>query len=311
MLPSISVVVPVFNREQLIERCLDSILRQTLLPKEIIVVDNGSVDSTYHTVKEWMTKNSLSGVNMKLLSEESPGACAARRKGLENATGDYLIFFDSDDEMHSDLIEKAANVISSNPETDIVCWKVRIHQLDKSIKIPAFITKNIIESHLIHTLLRPQGYMVRKDFLVKAGGWQKSVDVWNDYELGLRLLIKKPILKAIDEILAEIYAQEISITGKNFSSKEGKWERTLEEMEEENKNSGIPEKDSIIKILNYRKAILAAHYQREGNKGGAKKLMKQTLKEISFKDKMHLIFSYHYTKLGLRGAWRIIRLTYL
>ena len=258
-----------------------------------------------------MNENSNPSVAMKLLREEIPGACAARRKGMENATGDFMIFFDSDDSMLPDLIERASNIILSDPTTDLVCWKVRIHQLDNTIKVPTVIPGNPIESHLIHTLLRPQGYMVRRDFLITTGGWNKPVEVWNDLELGLRILLYNPKIKLINEILAEIFAQENSITGKDFSSKEGKWEKTLDEMVKVNDSFSHHDKNKIKKILNYRKAILAAHYYREGNKKSAGKLMQQVVKGLRLKEKLYLKFAYHYTKIGLRGVWKVIRTTYV
>lgn len=306
----VSVIVPVYNREKLVTRCLDSISRQSVAPREIIVVDNGSTDNTYNTVKDWINKNRSLGTRLKLIKESRKGACRARQRGLEASEGNYLIFFDSDDEMRPNLIEEATNKLSVIPSLDIVCWQCRISLLDGSQKIPSFDVKDPIENHLIHTLLRPQGYMVRKEFLESAGGWEKPVKVWNDYELGLRLLLNDPRIAGINKVLAEIYAQEESITGKDFSSREGEWEKVIHEMEEVNSKSNHPQKKRISKILNYRKAILAAHYYREGNKEGAENLLKEALTGKGLKDWCLLQFTYHYTKKGLRGVWRLVRFAY-
>ena len=308
--PVISVIVPVWNREGLIEKCLDSIVRQTRKPSELIIVDNNSTDKTVEVVEKWINRHSDSGIKFKLLVEKKRGACAARQKGLENADGEFLIFFDSDDRMLPNLIEKVNTSLLSNPGVDIVCWKCRIKLLDGSYRVPPFMPENPLEGHLIHTLFRPQGYIVRKTFLNEAKGWTKFVEVWNDFELGLRLIINKPKIIAIDEILAEIYSQEDSITGKDFSSKQGKWELTLNEMEEENERNDHPQKNKIRKILNYRKSILAALYFLEGNSKAACNLMNETLKDKSPVDKLLLKFSYHYTRRGFRGVWRIVRYFY-
>ena len=308
--PKISVVVPVWNRASLIERCLDSVKNQSLQPTELIVVDNNSSDKTVEVVKQWIRNCEDSGIKIQLLSELKKGACAARQKGLENTEGDFVIFFDSDDVMLPGLLENITDKIRSNPETDIVCWKCRINQLDGTVKIPAFIPENPIESHLIHTLFRPQGFIVRKDFLLRAGGWNKPIEVWNDLELGLRLILWKPKLVAINKVLAVIYSQKDSITGLDFSSKEGKWESTLHEMEKENEKHSHPRNKKIKRILHYRKSILAAHYYLEGTRNGAANLIKETLKNKSFMEKLLLQFSYHFTRKGLRGVWRIVRMAY-
>ena len=99
---SVGVVIPVFNRQNLVIRALESVLHQTVKPAELIVVDNNSTDSSYETVKSWMEKNQDCGIRFKLLKEERRGACNARQKGLENTDSEYIIFFDSDDEMLPD-----------------------------------------------------------------------------------------------------------------------------------------------------------------------------------------------------------------
>lgn len=307
MRPTISIVIPVYNRQELILRCLDSIAMQSYPPLEIIVVDNGSTDATCLTVIDWIEKQKAKK-KYRLLIEDKRGATFARQKGLDNAVGDFVLFFDSDDVMNPDLIEKVTNKIMTSPDLDLVCWRCRIHQLDNSVRIPLFQPQKPIENHLIHSLLRTQGYVLKKDFLLKSGGWKKNLPVWNDLELGLRILLLRPKIKYIEEILVDVYAQKNSITGENFTSKEGEWETSLEEMRETVANSQYLDKERILRILNYRKAILAAHYKREGNKTSAKKLMTEVSEKIKFREKLILKISYLYTAAGLRGAWHIARL---
>lgn len=310
MKPKVSVIVPVRNREKLVKRCLDSVLHQTVLPYELIVVDNNSTDNTVNVVKDWINEHQDSGFSIQFLMQQERGACPTRQKGLENATGKYVIFFDSDDTMHHDLIAKAMKEIEEYPDADIVCWKCRIHLLDGKTKVPSFMPENPLESHLIHTLLRPQGYMVKKSFIEKSGGWNKPLKVWNDFELGLRLLMMDPKLVGIDEVLAEIYSQRESITGLDFSSKEGEWEKTLGEVDKEANKRESGEGEKVLRILDYRRAILAAHYYREGNKKGARKLIKATVEDKGKWEKFILKFSYYFTAAGFRGAWRLVRFAY-
>ena len=302
MKPKISIIVPVLNRAELIIRCLESIKNQSLLPYELIVVDNGSTDETVANVTRWMLANGTTGIKLHILEESVKGACAARRKGLNNAHGNYVIFFDSDDEMRKDLIKTASDAVENDNDIDIVCWKCKLHLLNGKTKVPTFNVSNPIENHLIHALLRPQGYMVRKDFLIKAGGWQKNIAVWNDYELGLRLLLSNPKIKGIKKILADIYSQEDSITGKKFSDKEGKWEQTILEMRRTNELSKHPAKERISRILDYREIILAAHYSKEGKTESGEKLLEDTIKRAGQNPTLFK-FIYNYTRKGGRGAW--------
>lgn len=303
----LSIIIPVLNRENLVLRCLDSIVNQSVLPDEIIVVDNGSTDKTKENVKGWFESHKDTGIKLSLLNEEKRGATFARQKGLEKAENPYLIFFDSDDEMLPTLIEKALSKLKSQPSADIITWNCRLRLLDASEKIPTVIPGNFLESHLIHALLRPQGYLVSKSLLKEAGGWKKPLKIWNDYETGLRLLLTKPEIIYIDEVLANIYSQVDSITGTNFSSKKESLEETLDEMERETLNSNHPDRTRILKILNYRRSILAAHYKLENNYDSARTLFKKTIKGKPLKESLPLIFSYYYTGLGFRGAWRLVR----
>lgn len=308
MNPLVSVVVPVFNREKLIKRSLDSVFSQTYRPVELIVVDNSSTDSSLKNIQAWKQHHDGdSEFIIKILSESKRGACAARKKGEDCASGEFVIFFDSDDEMNPDLLKEAINAFKTEAAPDVVCWPCRIHQLDGTLKVPPFMPENPLEGHLIHTLFRPQGTMFRNEFLKKTGGWEKDISVWNDFELGLRVLLNNPKITGVKKILADIYSQSESITGKDFSSKEGSWEKTIEIMREDNKDIQHPLMEKIDAILDYREVILAAHYSREGNRASARKLLKDAIKKQNLLRKFCFMSAYYYTRKGGRGAWRILR----
>ena len=308
----VSVVVPVRNREDQITRCLDSVAAQTYRPLELIVVDNDSDDDTFDTANNWKGSIKDPELDVKVVSETVRGACAARQKGLDNVSGEYVIFFDSDDVMRPALIETAISVVSKSPEADVVCWPCSIRQLDGSIKIPTFMPENPVEGHLIHTLFRPQGTLLKTNYIKNIGGWGKPISVWNDFELGLRIILGRGKITGINKVLADIYAQPDSITGENFSSKQGLWEKTIEEMRHENSISDYPLKKEIDDILTYREIILASHYALERNFHGAGELSEKAMKRAKNKlQKLLLQFTYLYTRLGGRGAWRLIRKLFL
>ena len=317
----VSVIIPVLNREHLIGRCLDSIKAQTWPNIEIVVVDNGSTDSTVDVVKGWMERNISEGVNesisdgvsekishtLILLSEQKRGASIARNRGLHNAKGDYIIFMDSDDTLHPDAIEKAMTVFRNDNTIDLVGWRCRINMIDDNTKIPAFEMARPYESHIIHSFIHPGGYMAKRSLLLAAGGWDESLSGWDDWEFGIRILLQSPRIIGLEEILAEIYLQEQSITGTDFSHKEGAWEKAIDKAVTAVTISDHKQKNNLIDMLHYRKALLAAYYYREGNINGAKKLLKEALKKRNAKQQLLLKYAYHHTRFGLRGAWRLIR----
>lgn len=89
----ISIIIPVYNREDKIGRCLDSILAQTFHDLEILIVDDGSTDQTLAVCESYMEKDQ----RIQLFQIEHRGVSAARNKGIEEANGRYLLFVDSDD----------------------------------------------------------------------------------------------------------------------------------------------------------------------------------------------------------------------
>lgn len=91
--PKISVIVPVYNTEKFISRCLDSLINQSLKNIEIICVDDGSTDNSLEILKKYEQKDS----RIKVFSKENQGAGSARNLGLENAKGEFINFIDSDD----------------------------------------------------------------------------------------------------------------------------------------------------------------------------------------------------------------------
>lgn len=100
-LPNVSVILPLYNCEKYISRCLDSILEQTLSNIEIIIVDDGSTDSSLAICKKYAQKCS----NIVLISQENSGAAIARITGLKAARGKFIGFVDADDWVDSRMFE--------------------------------------------------------------------------------------------------------------------------------------------------------------------------------------------------------------
>lgn len=305
----VSVVVPVFNRAGLLVRCLDSVAAQTWGRLEIIVVDNGSADGSADVAEAWAEANK--GIEVLVLSEPRRGACAARNKGLDNVSGEYVIFFDSDDVMRPGLVRRAIKEFQCDQRRGIVCWPCCIHGLDGSLRIPPFQPDRPLECHMIHALLRPQGYMARTNLVKDVGGWNESLPGWNDWELGVRLLLADPEIGFVEDVLSDIYAQPESITGRNFSSKAGVWEKSLDAVRDVIKVSlkGGEEKRRLLRIVAYRTVILAAHYAKEGRMDLANRLKRKAMSDsvLGIVQRLALQVAYAYTGSGGRGAWLILR----
>lgn len=99
--PLVSVIVPVYNVEKYLRQCLDSILGQTYKNLEVIIVDDGSTDSSANIIKEYKKKDD----RIVVISQKNQGLSAARNVGIKKANGDYIMFVDSDDWIAPDIVE--------------------------------------------------------------------------------------------------------------------------------------------------------------------------------------------------------------
>ena len=189
----ISIVIPVFNREKLIIRALDSVMAQTHKHLHIIVIDNNSTDGTLAAVEQYADSHRTDETRFTIASQPIPGAAAARHKGSELADTEWIMFFDSDDTMLPDLVERYVNAINSeDDQLMLVCTGATVQQPDgKLIEKPIF-DRNPIENHIFHSFLATQRMIVRKSYLEQCGNWNHDAKIWNDWELGLRLLLPHP-----------------------------------------------------------------------------------------------------------------------
>jgi succinoglycan biosynthesis protein ExoO len=101
---SASIILPTFNRRALLEESLESILRQTHRPLEVVVVDDGSTDGTDGMAAPWEERGGEAGVSVVWLRQENRGVSAARNRGLEASSGGFVLFHDSDDLLEPDRI---------------------------------------------------------------------------------------------------------------------------------------------------------------------------------------------------------------
>ena len=101
----VSVVIPVYNVEKYVEKCLDSVINQTYQNLEIIIVNDGSTDNSLSVCQ----KKKLSDSRIKLINKENGGLSSARNAGIECAQGEFICFIDSDDWIELDYIEVLLN----------------------------------------------------------------------------------------------------------------------------------------------------------------------------------------------------------
>lgn len=127
--PNISIIMPVYNAEKYLSRAIDSILAQTLQEWELICIDDGSTDDSAAILEKYVQMDS----RIHVIHQENAGVSASRQVGMESASGDYIIHFDSDDwadkEMLKELYSKA-----EESDADVVICDFYVENLEKETK---------------------------------------------------------------------------------------------------------------------------------------------------------------------------------
>ena len=292
----LTVVIPVYNRADIVGRTLQCLSEQDTRDFALILVDNNSQDDSLKVLQTW--KNENPDIDCAILSEKKPGAAAARNCGLRNVTTEYVLFFDSDDVMFPEHISSAIRLLKTNPNVDILGWDINIQLSSGKYKKGRFYVKNPLVNHLIFSSISTQRFAVKTSFINSVGGWNEKVRLWDDYELGVRLLLAKPIiLKRKGNIAVTTYFSEESLTSHTFLDNKENWEYPLNLISCHLKRSS----GSILPWVGYRKAILAAEYLSEGSCIDAERIMNEISESGLNKRLAKLIFLCH--KIFKRFSW--------
>lgn len=132
----ISLIIPVYNKEDFVVRCIDSLINQTYEDIEIIAIDDGSTDDSLKILNELEKKDQ----RMKVFHQDNAGVSAARNRGLLEATGDYVYFIDGDDYLIKDACEKMIKA-TNNGIYDMVICKYQIENSNGRVNVPVEINK--------------------------------------------------------------------------------------------------------------------------------------------------------------------------
>ncbi|MBD5398044.1 glycosyltransferase [bacterium] len=127
--PKISIIVPVYNVEKYLQRCLDSLVNQTLKDIEIICINDGSKDNSYKILKDYAKRDK----RIKVFTQDNSGPAKARNVGLKNATGEFIMFCDSDDEYTEDMCKDMLSCIKKQNVDLVMCNTTLLNREEKEI----------------------------------------------------------------------------------------------------------------------------------------------------------------------------------
>ena len=186
----ISVVIPTYNRRDLLKRALVSVFAQSLLPTEVIVIDDGSTDGT-----ELMIAKEFPSV--RYCRQENSGVSSARNLGIDLAKADWLAFLDADDEWLPDKLSQQSKALLANLEYKVChteeMWirnGIRVNPAKKYAKIGGWIFKDC----LLLCAISPSTVMIHRSVFDAIGMFDIDFPVCEDYDLWLRMTANYPVL---------------------------------------------------------------------------------------------------------------------
>lgn len=186
MTPKISIIIPTYNREKVIAKTLDCIIAQTYDNWECLVVDDFSSDNTWSILQQYASKDSRI---YALKNEKTKGACGARNTGFIRSTGEFVQFFDSDDQMAPTLLEELHGEFSIGVDV-VTCW-THVVDVESNTNVDAFeyvSTGNIHEALLTgRTYVDTNCALIKRDVIEKINGWSEDCPSFQEWDFHLRL----------------------------------------------------------------------------------------------------------------------------
>lgn len=221
----VSIIIPYYNSEKFVERLIISIKNQIYSNFECILVDDGSTDNSFDLV------NKLIEGDERFLNQKRPlgykyGGRGSKNYGFTISRGDYIVFFDADDEMESCFLSLRADFLSLRPDFEAVISNYNYRYSMDSDKINTLIYNNSLfvdfrkivgkEDFWLHYLsykfyYNPGNAMYRRDIIMRSGMWNENTSIGEDYEFQSRLILKGMNLGHINAVTFNYMLNDFSM----------------------------------------------------------------------------------------------------
>lgn len=215
-----SIIIPVYNAEQTISRCLNSIIRQTLVNFEVLIIDDGSVDNSNEICSHYVKNDE----RFKLLNQKNSGPSIARNRGLDSAKGNYIVFVDSDDFVEPNFLECIKEAFLSS-KTEVLfmgynCYSSQGELIKQCI--PNINSRDYFETIVMLSDNDMLGYTWIKSFTRKVIGnirFPEKVNLFEDEIFTCQVLKKCTKINAVTKPLYNyILENENALTSKVYQN---------------------------------------------------------------------------------------------
>ena len=216
----VSIIIPVYNAEKFLEKCLDSIINQTYKNIEIICINDDSTDNSEKILKQYQLKDNR--IIFKTI--ENGGLTRARNTGIKEATGEFFMFVDSDDYIESNMVEKMLNTINKEKADVVRCTNFLENQDGEILKIEDFsirnklLTKQEINEEIISKIIDGEllSYacvlMIRRETIFKTNLFNEKLRFLEDKAFFIDLILVTEKIYFLDIPLYHYMINEKSLT---------------------------------------------------------------------------------------------------
>ena len=187
-MPLISIIIPVYNGEKTIQKTIESVLQQTFKDFEIILINDGSQDSTLDVI------NNIKDERLRVFSYPNAGVSTSRNRGLALARGEFISFLDADDLWTPDKLETQLKALQNNSQAAVAySWSDWIDESGQFLRSGGHITVNgkVFEHLLVRDFIESgSNPLIRRQALDEVGEFEPSVTPAEDWDMWLRLAVR-------------------------------------------------------------------------------------------------------------------------
>lgn len=189
-MPKVTIVMPTYNRAELLKEAIKSILSQTFKDWQLVVIDDGSSDYTKEVVKRFAAQNP----RIQYVHQNNQGVTQARARTVEFVTGEYVTFLDDDDLYYPNKLNDQVNFLDQHPEVGLVYSFLEMVDRDKKLIMKWPYQQSCSFSELVKdNVIQPNAALLRSQCLKKLGSFCKDLKSADDYEMWLRIAKHYPI----------------------------------------------------------------------------------------------------------------------